>query len=551
MPSENPPGGAEAQQPAQRGKGQRFVISHLRAGARSREQQRDSRRSFDQQFDSLLRMAVDVKQEYADQKEEGRHVIICEGDPQEMRARWPEMPPEAVLEPEVLKFPATAPAELLRRMATLPTAAPGQVGGGAIFTVGLTVRGVPLKAATATLILYSPPPATSMYWGAAGGWGQSAQLKGTSNERGQVSIAYDATRWLPVGLVIEPRDSAWGVVINSPRPGQRFDLPPLPQAGPLSWWHRLVGITDYSESRGAGVRIGVVDTGVGPHPSLSHVTGVGAFLDGGFLAGPEHSVDAQHHGTHVCGIIAARPTSGSGGYGGLAPGADVFVARVFKPDGGANQGDIANAIDTLSTQLGVDLLNLSLGGPASLIEQDSIAFALQNGTLCICAAGNQGGAPIDYPAAYPQSVAVSALGLLGADPEGTDAAMNRPPTPDRYTWNGLFLPSFNSVGPQMACTAPGNGIISTVPAHPDTPAPYAELSGTSMAAPIVTASLAARLANDAQYKQLPRDTSRAAYARTVLAWSVVSLGLNPLYQGQGLIQTRGPCGGGSSPGERR
>src|SRR5207244_1868554 len=100
--------------------------------------------------------------------------------------------------------------------------------------------------------------------------------------------------------------------------------------------------------------------------------------------------DVADHGTHIAGIIAAKPTSGSNDFGGICAGAEVFVARVY-PGGGpagqegtASNGDIASAIDALASTQHVDVMNLSLGGPApSEIEADAIMSAIEAGVLVI------------------------------------------------------------------------------------------------------------------------------------------------------------------------
>ena len=67
---------------------------------------------------------------------------------------------------------------------------------------------------------------------------------------------------------------------------------------------------------------------------------------------------------------------------GIAPGVSLFNARVFCDETtGASQADIANALDELSRNRRVDLVNLSLGATSpSQIELDAIRDALERGT---------------------------------------------------------------------------------------------------------------------------------------------------------------------------
>ena len=250
------------------------------------------------------------------------------------------------------------------------------------------------------------------------------------------------------------------------------------------------------------------------------------------------------HGTHVTGIIAARPTSNSQDFGGIAAGADVYVARVYAgggpagQEGAASNGDIASAIDSLATTQQVDVMNLSLGGPdPSEIEADAIRAAIEAGVLVICASGNGNGGPVIYPAASPRAVAVSALGFPGTFPQGSIDALSVPQQADHFAASGIYAASFNNIGPQVVCVGPGVGIISTVPqTDPGQPA-YAAMSGTSMACPAVCASLAALLGQDQTYRKMPRNAARAQYAWSVLARGLRQIGLNSQYQGFGLAST--------------
>jgi subtilisin family serine protease len=250
---------------------------------------------------------------------------------------------------------------------------------------------------------------------------------------------------------------------------------------------------------------------------------------------PRAGEDVERHGTHVSGILAARPVEGSGDYRGIADGAEVVSVRVIDEQENADQGDVAEAIDLLSRGHEADLINLSLGGAApSLIELDAILAALEAGTLCIAAAGNDFGQPLLFPAAYPQVMSISALGLLGAYPAGTSAAGTVPARADMFGPNGLYLANFNDVGPQLDGTAPGVGIVSTVPSWAEVATPYAAMSGTSTASPVACASLATLLSQDPIYRSTPRDATRAGRAAAVMKASLFPLGLDPVLAGSGM-----------------
>jgi subtilisin len=235
----------------------------------------------------------------------------------------------------------------------------------------------------------------------------------------------------------------------------------------------------------------------------------------------------------VCGLIGARhPVSD---LVGVAPAAELFSIRVFDSvDTGANQIDIAAAIDALSEDREVDLINLSLGAStASAVEEEAIQDALERGTLCICAAGNSAGR-VQYPAAFMETVAVSALGMEGWGPNGTLATWRLPTDADRFGRDGLYLANFSCFGKEINVAAPGVELISTVPEHPNFPSPRAAMGGTSMAAPLVTGVLAALLSRDGAYLMMPRDANRSEYARGVLRKAARSIDLDSQYEGWGL-----------------
>jgi hypothetical protein len=455
----------------------------------------------------------------------GMWQIQLEGDADDLQKLLTKMPDDIIGEPALERHPASRsfrllPLELAAKGRTLPP-----TGVGNAVNVVVHAYDKPLPGATASLVLTD-----------SNGRGAQTLLSGTTESNGYVSLPYDPNLWMPMLLMIEPQHGFWNRWLTYPQRDISVDLQPLPKTGPIGWWHLAVSSGYSNKDHGAGIRIGVVDTGVGPHPYLSHVKSLGAVINGQYDPRPEAGLDAVGHGTHVSGIIAARPVQGSGDYVGIAQGADVVVIRVFPEQGNANQGDIAEAIQRLALDR-VDVINLSLGGAqSSTIERDAVRMASNMGTLCIGAAGNNFGQPIMYPAGYPEVVSVSAVGVVGAYPAASMEAYSLPIQSDRYASNYLYLANFSNIGPEMTCTAPGVGIISTVPSRSEVAAPYAAQSGTSMACPIASAALATVLANDLVYRGLPRSQERVQRASTLLAASLKPLGLSPLYIGNGLSQ---------------
>jgi hypothetical protein len=392
------------------------------------------------------------------------------------------------------------------------------------FTVRVTAGGQPLGGAD--VILY---------------FSDSSTTNVTADANGLVSFSLPAGRQV---AAVEPIPYAafWIMVAEGLASGSSVDCLPIPRAGPAGagWWHDVMGVDTSAGNRGAGLKVGVLDTGCGPHPNLRQVQLIGAYTDGGFQAGAAATADVAEHGTHTTGIIGARPTR-AGDYAGMAPDCTLIHARVFKGEGpqdGPTNADLINGVDSLSRDHGCDLINMSFGGGAPTgAEQDAIRDAAERGTLCLCSAGNDSGA-INYPAAYPDSAAVSAIGQLGWAPAGSFSAGNRPQEPEKLGTNNLFLATFSSFaatpGQVLACCGPGVGIVSTVPDKGGQTDQYMEMDGTSMASPAACGALTVILGQDDTYKALPRDRTRSDAARLALTQHCRSIGLDVGYEGRGL-----------------
>jgi len=311
-----------------------------------------------------------------------------------------------------------------------------------------------------------------------------------------------------------------------------IECPPMKSQGVLGWWHKRVGIEVYNPNLGQGIRVGLVDSGVGPHPYLKQVHDMGAIIGGEWS---ENGSDVSYHGTMMAGLIAARPTTQEQP-GGIAPGVDLYSLRVY-PCGsqGAKRSDVAAAITMLTEKADVDLINLSLSCEApSDVQEQTICDARAQGVLCIAAAGNDTEPPVRYPAKFPNVVAVGASGY-GLEPGPTLAtnAVFRPEVPAMNGNGRDYLSVVSSYGDGLFCLAPGTAIASTVKS-PNGEALYASQLGSSDAVAIVTAVLAAKLSNDEYYKALPRDGNRADYAEHTLKEMCQPLGMKPPYEGIGM-----------------
>lgn len=257
---------------------------------------------------------------------------------------------------------------------------------------------------------------------------------------------------------------------------------------------------------GAGVKIGIIDTGCdATHPHLEFAGGANLVSGEDELLWRPSNINGAHR-THVAGVIGGRGTPG-----GLAPGATLMAYRVFPDTGGdATNYDIIKSIDR-AVRDGCDILNLSFthefGDEA---VRGAVVDARNNGVLIIAAAGNNGGM-VEYPAAYPYCVAVSACGKVGTFPKSSPDTQDigKKSTID----SSLFFAKFSASGPDVDACAPGVGVISTVPTgmpsgNKSIDAPYGVMSGTSMSAPVLSAIAARILAADVNLLNASRNAQR-------------------------------------------
>ncbi|MFA6955005.1 MAG: S8 family serine peptidase [Thermoanaerobaculia bacterium] len=192
----------------------------------------------------------------------------------------------------------------------------------------------------------------------------------------------------------------------------------------------------WSLARGAGIKVGVVDTGIDSrHPDLAgHFHGGESFVGTGLSP----LQDGVGHGTHVAGTIGA--IDNGEGVVGVAPEAELYSLRVFDESGEfTNASALIEAIDWAIAH-GIRVLNMSLGGPEnSLLEREAFDRAAQNGVLIFASSGNDGKRLTNYPAAYDGAVGVGAVDFT------------------------LARAGFSTFGDSVKIVGPGVSVLSTFP----------------------------------------------------------------------------------------
>ena len=231
---------------------------------------------------------------------------------------------------------------------------------------------------------------------------------------------------------------------------------------PIPWGvDKISAPSAWSISRGQGVKVAVVDTGIArSHADLNdNLAGCVNFIQSW-----KTCEDDNGHGTHVSGIIAAEDNSF--GVVGVAPQARIYAYKVLNRRGSGYLSDIIEALDRSITD-GVVVINMSLGTSSDVQSfHDAIIKVYNAGITQVAAAGNSGPGSntVNYPGAYPEVIGVAA----------TDSSNN--------------VPSWSSRGPQVDIAAPGVSVYSTYLKNG-----YTTMSGTSMASPHVAGVAALRL----------------------------------------------------------
>ncbi|MEW1840696.1 S8 family serine peptidase [Nonomuraea angiospora] len=179
-------------------------------------------------------------------------------------------------------------------------------------------------------------------------------------------------------------------------------------------------------SKGGGVTVAVLDSGVDPHHrDLVGSVRVGKdFTEG---ANPPGVAPSRLHGTYMASLIAGHGHGNGGNLGiiGVAPEADVLSVRVILEDEepGFREFNSAERFEDVVAQgiryavdEGADVINMSISKElATREERAAIRYAISKGVVLVAAAGNDGDrkidgdfAPYSYPAAFPGVVSVGA-----------------------------------------------------------------------------------------------------------------------------------------------
>ena len=278
--------------------------------------------------------------------------------------------------------------------------------------------------------------------------------------------------------------------------------------------------------KGQSVGVAVVDTGVSRHGDLSDNILQFSFLNGKYPvpeitngrlvnANDDLRNDGFGHGTHVAGVISGSGAHSAVDAEGTAPGATILALQVLDQNGNGSMSDVMAALDWLliyGQYFNIRVVNLSLGkGVAESNKTDPMVLAAEQlwdaGIVVVAAAGNEGYSGSMTVTSPGNSRKVITVGSVTDNATGAD-------------YSDDYVSSFSSQGPTIGdyvlkpdLLAPGNRVVGSVDKNSRLAqllakrmktcqtsgviecgdSTYLELSGTSMATPIVSAAVALML----------------------------------------------------------
>ncbi len=319
----------------------------------------------------------------------------------------------------------------------------------------------------------------------------------------------------PEVLYVSPDRAVHGAAISSPIP--KLDYHTETSNAPAAWARGLDG---------SGIGVAVIDSGIADVPDLHGKKFAVAYSQNFAGDNPASggTADPYGHGSHVAGILAGSGSKSSGAnylytFKGIAPGVNVVSLRVLDANGEGTDSQVIAAIETairLKNTYNIRILNLSLGrGVYESYTLDPLCKAVEQawaaGIVVVVAAGNEGRnnsigthgyGTITAPGNDPYVITVGAMNTMGTA-DRTDDVPTSYSSKGPTLWDHVIKPDLMAPGnltislyaanetlarqlpnnpvPNSAYTKNGNGN------HSDT---YFYLSGTSMAAPMVSGAAA-------------------------------------------------------------
>jgi serine protease AprX len=250
---------------------------------------------------------------------------------------------------------------------------------------------------------------------------------------------------------------------------------------------------------GQGISVAVIDSGIDAHADLSgRLVDAQLFGDG----------DTYGHGTHVAGISGGDGSASDGHYAGIAPGINLISLGVSDENGMAYESDVVGALEWVfdhKDQYNIRVVNLSLNSTIEDSYHNSgIDAAMEilwfNNIVVVASVGNKGPAggyntASTAPANDPFIIAVGASDEKNSSQYSDDTIAPfsaHGKTIDGFVRPDIIAPGYNII----SLLAPSSPWSQTYPERVGFAGQYFRISGTSMAAPMVTGAIALLLQDE-------------------------------------------------------
>jgi serine protease AprX len=334
---------------------------------------------------------------------------------------------------------------------------------------------------------------------------------------------------------------------------------------------------------GSGIGVAIVDSGIRPHMDLTKPGLLGTVLlssnrivkNVNFVAGETTTNDLCGHGTHVAGIVGGNGESSDGllayrTFYGIARKVNLVNVRVLDRVGQGNVSTVIAGIQWVmsnKSNYNIRVLNLSLGHPVGESYTtdplcQAVEAAWKKGIVVVCAAGNEGRMNMTPGSGTDNEGWGTAYGSINSPANspyvitvGATKSMDGKRVNDRIATYSGRGPSRLDYVLKPDIIAPGNQIISTLAddsyldtEHSDTnlisavtyllspltgdASKYFRLSGTSMAAPVVSGAAAMMLQ---KYPGLTPDTVKARLMMSADKWTDAAGNSDPCTYGAGYL----------------
>ena len=289
----------------------KFVVSNRRAGKFKEDEKKASRAALETATTNASTFSKIVT-DLTPTDDLSRRTLIMEGSEADMLRVNAESTDDVIVEPLIEHRTSKTALGAFSRLKVHRTDSGFPTGLGN--TVKISARGDGQGLPNATVYLVVRPLN-----------GDVTVLEDETDAAGNVTFDLSPL-FQPILTVVVPYANYWSsrapVNLNQTTTVQ---CRKIPQNQRIDWWHRQTGFPSFDQYAGEDIRVGVIDTGFGPH---GHLTGVdeGAFIGNTF--NPAGGADVDNHGSHVCGTIAANPGAALR-HCGVAPGVSLHSCRVF------------------------------------------------------------------------------------------------------------------------------------------------------------------------------------------------------------------------------